>query len=425
MGYALHGATYDTILTHYYKGTALGIDRPRPARSACCCSRSSSAHLQRRGQGRLAQAEPGRHVPRCPATASRRSALYRGSKRVAIFSAPLQVAGKDGVLTLSGHGRLPRRAGVPPEHVRAEHDQRGAARAVRARRGGARVAVVVAARGAEGTGRRRAHVRDHDLQGRRRTSTSTPTRARRSTAASRPRSISTNAAVAATHGQVVTYNGAPVVTYFFSTSGGRTENVENTFTGSEPKPWLQSVNDPYDGVSPKHRWGPIRMSTASAARQAQRAGQGALQGHPREPPRQVAADRHGDRDRHRRPHARERRDAARALRAVRHVGVLHVDQHQEEEAAGVDAQAPTARPAAPRTPPRSRRPQHPSAAASTRSGVGGRDRRSRSASARRLARTVASTGVLRHGALPRGRGHARHLPRDLLAATPGRPSASG
>src|SRR4029453_7120150 len=41
-------------------------------------------------------------------------------------------------------------------------------------------------------------------------------------------SIATNAAVAATGGQVVTYDGAPVVTYFFSTSGGRTENVENS-----------------------------------------------------------------------------------------------------------------------------------------------------------------------------------------------------
>ena len=39
---------------------------------------------------------------------------------------------------------------------------------------------------------------------------------------------STNAAVAATRGQVVTYDGEPVVTFFFSTSGGRTENVENT-----------------------------------------------------------------------------------------------------------------------------------------------------------------------------------------------------
>ncbi len=40
---------------------------------------------------------------------------------------------------------------------------------------------------------------------------------------------STDAAVRATKNQIVTYQGAPVVTYFFSTSGGRTENVENSF----------------------------------------------------------------------------------------------------------------------------------------------------------------------------------------------------
>jgi stage II sporulation protein D len=76
---------------------------------------------------------------------------------------------------------------------------------------------------------------------------------------------STNQAVAETSGQVVTYEGEPVVTYFFSTSGGMTENVENSFTGSEPKPWLKGVKDPYDDVSPKHRWGPIRMTKRTAA----------------------------------------------------------------------------------------------------------------------------------------------------------------
>jgi stage II sporulation protein D len=64
----------------------------------------------------------------------------------------------------------------------------------------------------------------------------------------------TDAAVAATNREVVTYNGKPVTTYFFSTSGGRTENVEFGFPGGEPKPWLKSVDDPYDKVSPKHRW---------------------------------------------------------------------------------------------------------------------------------------------------------------------------
>jgi stage II sporulation protein D len=71
----------------------------------------------------------------------------------------------------------------------------------------------------------------------------------------------TNAAVAATGGQVVTYNDEIATTFFFSTSGGYTENVENVFSGSGPKPWLQGVPDPYDDASPYHRWGPYTFST--------------------------------------------------------------------------------------------------------------------------------------------------------------------
>jgi len=81
----------------------------------------------------------------------------------------------------------------------------------------------------------------------------------RGVAAERP---STDAAVTATAGQVVTYNGVPVTTYFFSTSGGKTENVENSFVGSAPQPWLKGVDDPYDDLAPRHRWKPITLTTA-------------------------------------------------------------------------------------------------------------------------------------------------------------------
>ena len=80
---------------------------------------------------------------------------------------------------------------------------------------------------------------------------------------------STNAAVAATRGQIVTYNGQPVVTYFFSTSGGKTEDVENTTLGNEPKPWLKSVEDEFDSVSPRHRW-TTKLTMARAGAQARR-----------------------------------------------------------------------------------------------------------------------------------------------------------
>jgi stage II sporulation protein D len=89
---------------------------------------------------------------------------------------------------------------------------------------------------------------------------------------------STNLAADQTAGQLVTYDGTPVPTYFFSTSGGRTEDVENTSLGTEPKPWLKSVEDEYDEVSPKHRWGPIRMSYAAAGAKLRGLVQGRFKG---------------------------------------------------------------------------------------------------------------------------------------------------
>jgi stage II sporulation protein D len=73
----------------------------------------------------------------------------------------------------------------------------------------------------------------------------------------------TEAAVAATAGQVVTYAGQPVATYFFASSGGLTESVQNGFPGSAPRPWLQGVADPYD-QGPRHTWS-VSMSFAKAA----------------------------------------------------------------------------------------------------------------------------------------------------------------
>jgi stage II sporulation protein D len=77
---------------------------------------------------------------------------------------------------------------------------------------------------------------------------------------------STDAAVAATAGQIVTYNGAPAVTYFFSSSGGHTENIEDAWPGAAPEPWLRGVPDPFDGArgNPYHRW-TLKLSLAGAS----------------------------------------------------------------------------------------------------------------------------------------------------------------
>ena len=64
----------------------------------------------------------------------------------------------------------------------------------------------------------------------------------------------TNRAVQDTRREVLTYDGEPITTFYFSTSGGRTENIENSFLGAVPQPYLTSVADPYDDLSDLHRW---------------------------------------------------------------------------------------------------------------------------------------------------------------------------
>ncbi len=75
---------------------------------------------------------------------------------------------------------------------------------------------------------------------------------------------STNWAVGATSGRVVTWDGAPALTYYSSTSGGRTESASDAWGGSLP--YLRSVADPYDSISPHHSWGPRRFSGRTLAR---------------------------------------------------------------------------------------------------------------------------------------------------------------
>lgn len=76
---------------------------------------------------------------------------------------------------------------------------------------------------------------------------------------------STDQAVRETAGQIVTHGGQAVTTFFFSTSGGKTENIENSFIGAVPRPWLKGVDDPFDDLSPKHRWR-VQMTPAQAKR---------------------------------------------------------------------------------------------------------------------------------------------------------------
>jgi stage II sporulation protein D len=78
---------------------------------------------------------------------------------------------------------------------------------------------------------------------------------------------SSNQAVDATRGIVPKYGGTPITAFFFSTSGGHTENIENVWGGASPVPYLKGVSDPYDTASPYHAWpeNPRRRTPSSIA----------------------------------------------------------------------------------------------------------------------------------------------------------------
>jgi SpoIID/LytB domain protein len=271
-GFALHGVGYRDILAHYYTGTAIGTtDTEREVRVLLKSPRGNASFTgaTRAGNRKLAPERTyfvRRHGGEFVDLLSARG------HRLATFGAPLRVTG-DGPLTLRGRAGNGRVSGsyrgalefLPGTFgginavnavklddyvqgvVPAESPASWPLDALKAQAVAARTYAITTSKGGAGFDQY----------------PDTRSQVYAGVAGEQP---SSNQAVAETRGEVVTYQGQPVVTYFFSTSGGQTENVENTPLGTEPKPWLRSVDDPYDDVSPKHRWGPIRMSLPVAGR---------------------------------------------------------------------------------------------------------------------------------------------------------------
>ena len=67
-------------------------------------------------------------------------------------------------------------------------------------------------------------------------------------------------AVRDTLGEILTYDGAPAQTLYFSSSGGRTVSALDAF--GMDLPYLVAVDDPWDSVSPNHTW-PTRLLTGA------------------------------------------------------------------------------------------------------------------------------------------------------------------
>jgi stage II sporulation protein D len=266
-GYAQHGMPYQFILAHYYKGTSLGTVDPR--RTVRVLLGSGAASVAFSG----ANAAPGFPKPLNPSVTYTVKAMPDGTlslvndtgKEAARFTAltvkgsgPVSVAGLGsyrGAIRFAPDGR----GGVQTvdwigvdDYVRgvisAEMPASWAPEALKVQAVAARTYAITTNAGGSAFDVY-PDTRSQMYQG-----------VGAETAA-------TDAAVAATRGQVVTYSGVPVVTYFFNSSGGHTENIENVWPASKPEPWLRGVVDPYDtaGGDPYHRWG-FRRSLAQAAK---------------------------------------------------------------------------------------------------------------------------------------------------------------
>jgi SpoIID/LytB domain protein len=72
----------------------------------------------------------------------------------------------------------------------------------------------------------------------------------------------TNLAIGSTAGQVLVWRDRVIPAFYFSTSGGRTSSVHDAWPHAHQVPYLVSVTDPYDYISPHHVW-PTSVLSAS------------------------------------------------------------------------------------------------------------------------------------------------------------------
>jgi stage II sporulation protein D len=265
-GYALEGSSYEGILGHYYKGTSLSSAPGQPVRVLL---QSVDPYIRFRG----ATNANGRRLRSGTTYVAR---LARGGislktsagKRVATFASPLRVgAGGHDPIRLLGPALNSIRDGLYRGVIEMIPDS-GGLTAINVIDLDPYLKGVVAGEmpstwPLEALKVQAVAARTYALATRKTTGTFDQYPDTRSQVYKGVvgESVSSNAAVDQTAGEIVTYDGQPAVTYYFSTSGGHTENVEYSFVGSLAKPWLVGVPDPYDSHSPYHRW----QATFSAA----------------------------------------------------------------------------------------------------------------------------------------------------------------
>ncbi|MFL5925854.1 MAG: SpoIID/LytB domain-containing protein [Gaiellaceae bacterium] len=258
-GYARHGYGYRQILAHYYSQTHIGIADPREVRVLL----EQSADSVRVGSAAPFVVVDARgmklHLPARDVVVNRKFMLRHKHLRQPIrfdpgaqpltidgagYRGSIQVKAKpDGLMAVN---ILPLdrylRGVVPWEVPRGWHAQTYEAQAVAAR------SYTLATLHPNA---------DFDLYPDQRSQMYGGIRAERD---------ETNVAVGATAGQVLVWNDRVIAAYYFSTSGGRTSSVHDAWPRARQVPYLVSVSDPYDYVSPHHIWPTQVLSAASMGR---------------------------------------------------------------------------------------------------------------------------------------------------------------
>lgn len=276
-GYALHGFGYQDILRDYYSGTTLGHVSPDRIVTVLLRSRGSAVFSGASSiKGATHKLNP--VATYSVVAAGPRLRILHAGKAVGTFDAPLQVAGPGplkliglgsyrggfvfrpaagggGVMTVNAVGLDDYVQGV----VTSEMPASWPAQALEAQAVAARTYAIASPRVGP----------NFDVYNTTRSQMYLGVKGE--TAAG-------DAAVAATSGQIVEYAGAPVVTYFFASSGGETESIQNVFPLA-PEAWLVGRVDPYDDVlnNPYHRW-KVGLSLAAAERRLGKFVDGSLVG---------------------------------------------------------------------------------------------------------------------------------------------------
>jgi SpoIID/LytB domain protein len=245
-GYAKHGRGYRSILGHYYRHTRIGTANGHvrvllasgvgsvgysKARRACGKRLHKGRHYRFADSGSsvVLRSRRGRKLASCG-----RSGTARGGNGIRVdgkgtYRGELMAKETHGLLVVNRVGLDDYARGVIANEMSSSWPQD----ALRAQ------AVATRSSGLSSTGGRGFDVYD-DTRSQVYRGKGSETRA-------------TDRAVRATRDKVLRYHKQVIMAFFFSTSGGQTESARYVF-GSGSVRYLKSVRDPFDDVSPFHKW---------------------------------------------------------------------------------------------------------------------------------------------------------------------------